>query len=163
MKKLLKISSVLAIVAGVVLVAGGVWGICFTYKNVTQENIVTPADASIPSAKVRGPFTLMSQADIIREHALEGAGGKTYAEMPRQIQKLDEAGSPVLDAEGNPVMTANEARNTWITATALITALHLGIVGYVFSGLVLLLGLISLWTGWVFCKLSRHMTPSALQ
>jgi len=163
MQKFLKTSGWLATIAGILMVVVGIWGICFTYKNVTQENIVTPADASIPSAKVRGPFTLMSQADIIREHALEGAVGKTYAEMPRQIQKLDEAGSPVLDAEGNPVMTANEARNTWITATALITALHLGIVGYVFSGLVLLLGLISLWTGWVFCKLSRHMTPSALQ
>ncbi len=106
---------------------------------------------------MRGPFTLKAQADIIRKHALEGAGGKTYAEMPRQIEKLDEAGKPMLDAEGKPIMVTNEARNTWVTATVLITALNLGIITYAFSALFILFGLISIWTGYIYCKLSRHL------
>lgn len=133
MKKLLKISSVLAIVAGIVLVVGGIWGICFTYKNIAQEKIVTPADASIPEKPVRGPLTLKAQADIIREHVLKMTGGKTYAEMPRE------------DAN----------RNLWITATTLTSALNLGILTYVFSGLIILFGCISVWTGFVFYALSR--------
>ena len=48
MKKMLKISSVLATVAGIVLAIGGIWGITFTYENIAQEKIVTPADAKIP-------------------------------------------------------------------------------------------------------------------
>jgi len=68
MKKLLVTSSVLAILAGIVLVAGGIWGIYFTYKNVANEKIVTPKDSAIPEKPVRGVLTLKAQADIIREH-----------------------------------------------------------------------------------------------
>ena len=156
MKKLLVTSSVLAILAGIVLVAGGIWGIYFTYKNVANEKIVTPQDSAIPEKPVRGVLTLKAQADIIREHTLRMTGGKTFSEMPRQISKLDDSGKPLLDAEGNPVMVANTARDIWITATTLITALHLGVLTYIFSGMVLLFGFISIWTGIVFYALSRE-------
>lgn len=155
MKKLLQISSMFAVIAGVIFVAGGAWGIMFTYENISREKITTPNDASIPNAVVAGPFTLRSQAEIIRHHMLTMSEGKTYAEMPRQVQKV-ENGKPMVDAQGKPVMVANEARNTWITATTLITALNLGIITYVFSGLVLVLGFISLWTGLVFWKLGKN-------
>lgn len=133
MKKLLTTSSVLAITVGIIMVAGGLWATYFTYKNVSQEQIVTPDDASIPNTPVRGPLTLKSQADIIRKHTLESTGGKTYAQMSRQ----------------------DENRSMWITATSLNTALHLGIVTYLFSGLIILFGLISIWTGFVFRALSK--------
>lgn len=156
MKKLLKISSVLAIGVGIVMVIGALWGISFTYKNIAQEKITTPADASIPEKPVRGPFTLKAQADIIRDHTLESTEGKTFAEMPRQIPKLDEKGKQVLGPDGKPAMTANTAREIWITATTLTTALNLGIISYVFSGLILLFGCISIWTGIVFYALSKR-------
>lgn len=156
MKKLLRVSGWLAVVAGVVLVAGGIWAICFTYTNVSQEKIVTPDDASIPGVPVAGPFTLKAQADIIREHTLKITGGKMYAEMPRQIPKLDQEGNPVVGADGKPVMVANTARDIWITATTLITALHLGIITYAFSGFIVLFGLVSIWTGATFFALSKR-------
>jgi hypothetical protein len=157
MRKLLKVSSVLATTAGVIMVAGGLWGISFTYNNVAREKITTPADASMPSASVRGPLTLKSQADVIREHTLKTTGGKMYAEMPRQIAKLDAEGKPVVDEKGVAVMMPNTARDMWITATALTTALNLGIVTYAFSGLIFLLGLISIWTGITFNALSKKV------
>jgi hypothetical protein len=133
MKNLLRVSSCLAVVVGVVLIIGGVWGICFTYQNVSQEKIVTPPDASIPNTAVGGPFTLKSQADIIRHHVLGMTGGKTYAEMSR----------------------TDTNRDLWVTATTLTTALNLGIITYVFSGLILLFGAISVWTGVIFYFLSK--------
>lgn len=155
MKKILKLSSVLAIMAGITMVCGGIWGIVFTYNNITRENITTPEDAAIPGVPVRGPLTLKAQADIIRTHTLKITEGKTYSEMPRQIQKIDQNQKPVINEEGKSVMVPNTAREIWVTATILTTALNLGIVTYMFSGLIFLIGLISLWTGVVLSLLSK--------
>ncbi len=155
MKNKLKLGGYLAIVAGLVLVTGGVWGISFTYKNVAQENIVTGEDASIPNTKVLGPLTLKSQADIIREHTLKITEGKTYAQMPRFIEKKDDKGNVVLDKEGKAVLIENTARNIWITATSLTTAINLAIMSYAFSALIILFGLVSLFTGYLFLELSK--------
>jgi len=129
----------------------------FTYRSIALENIVTPADASISEKPVRGPFTLMAQANVIRKHTLTMTEGKTFAEMPRQIAKLDENGQQVLDAQGKPVMVANTARDIWITATTLTTALNLGILTYVFSGLVILFGLTLILVGIISNILSRRV------
>jgi len=157
MKKLLRLSALLGFVAGIILIAGGVWAMCFTYKNITAENIVTPADSIVPNKPVAGPLTLRAQAEVIRKHTLASTGGKTYAEMPRQIEKVDANGRPVLDSSGKPVMVPNTARDIWITATTLITALNLGVLTYVFSALIILFGLISIWTGGVFFVMSRRV------
>ncbi len=156
MKKILNVSSIVAIIAGAILVIGGVWGIFFTYKNIAQEKITTPQDASISQRRVLGPFTLKAQADIIRKHTLESTQNKTFAEMPRQIQKTDDQGSLIFDSEGKPVMVPNTSRDIWITATTLTTALNLGILTYVFSALIILLGFISIWTGIVFRFLANR-------
>lgn len=156
MKKLLKGSSVLAIFAGIVMFIGGVWGITFTYQNISREKIVTPADSASPNIPVVGPMSLKVQADIIREHTLKTTGGKVYAEMPRQIAKLDSKGKEMTGDDGKVIMIPNTARDMWITATTLTTALNLGILTYVFSALIILFGLISFWTGIVFGALSKR-------
>lgn len=157
MRLLLKLSGLFAVVAGTILILGGIWGISFTYHNISREKIVTPDDASIPNAPVRDPFTLKAQADIIRTHALKITGGKTYSEMPRQIASVDEAGKPILDEEGKPAMVPNTARDTWVTVTTLTTALNLGILTYAFSAFTVLMGVISVWTGIVFFVLSTNL------
>jgi hypothetical protein len=70
-------------------------------------------------------------AQIMHEHALEGADGLTYAQMGRFISADDpenaagtsDEAAALKDAEGNPV--SNAARNTWVTATSLSTALNM--------------------------------------
>lgn len=156
MKNKLKISGMFAMLVGVILVIGGIWAISFTYTNVSRENITTGADASIPNAKVIGPLTLKSQADIIRYHTLKTTNGKTYAEMPRQIPKLDGEGKEVIGEDGKVVMVDNAGRNIWITATSLTTALNLAIMSYAFSLFVILFGLVSIWTGCIFRELSKR-------
>ena len=155
MKGFLKISSVLVVLVGVVVVVAGVWGAVFTYQNVAREKIVTPEDASIPNAAVRDPLTLKAQADVIRKHALKSTKDKTYAEMPQQVAKVDATGSAVLDKDGKPVMVPNAARNIWVTATTLTTSLNLGIMAYMLSGFAILFGLVLIWSGIVAGALSK--------
>ena len=67
----------------------------------------------------------------MHEHALESSGGLPYAQMGRFVSADDPenpAGTSdeavaLKDEEGNPV--SNGARNTWVTATALSTALNM--------------------------------------
>jgi hypothetical protein len=69
-------------------------------------------------------------AKIMRMHALEASGELTYAQMGRfqsASKPSDPAGTndeaaAAKDANGQPV--ANGARNTWVTETALSTALN---------------------------------------
>lgn len=155
MKNIYKIVSVVCISIGLLFVVLGVWGSLFIRTNVAREHITTPEDASLPNMPVRGPRTLKSQSDVIRFHTLKITGGKTYSEMPRQIPKVDAEGNVVLDTQGNPVMVANSARDIWITATALTTALHLGIFAYVVSFLIIFIGFVLGGAGMLFYLLSK--------
>jgi len=156
MQQLLKASAILSAGFGIILVCAGSWGIVFTCQNVAAEKMVTPDDASIAGAPVRGPLTLKAQADVIRTHMLGTSGGKSFAEMPRQVPRLDEHGQPVLGSDGKPVMQANAARDMWITVTTLRTALHLGILTYAFSGLAVARGLLLTVNGMAFGALSKR-------
>ncbi len=69
-------------------------------------------------------------SQYLRIHALESSGGLTYAEMGRFVAEDDpenpagtnDEEAALVDEEGNPV--TNARRNTWVTATALSTALN---------------------------------------
>lgn len=67
-------------------------------------------------------------AQYMRIHALESSNGLTYAEMGRFATAdgnpagTSDTAKALKDAQGNPV--ANSARNTWVTETALSTALN---------------------------------------
>ena len=93
-------------------------------------------DVSAPSCDVADqPIENGSDArcfsEYMRIHALESSGGLTYAEMGRFVAADDpenpagtsDEAAAQTDEEGNPV--PNAARNTWVTETALSTALNL--------------------------------------
>ena len=69
-------------------------------------------------------------AQYMRIHALESSGGNTYAQMGRFVSAEDpsdpkgtsDEAAAALDEEGEPI--SNAARNTWVTETALSTALN---------------------------------------
>lgn len=152
----LLLAGILAVVVGFGSFAGGIFGAWYTWDQAVAQDVVTPDDAVIPETPVRGPFTMWAQADIITKHQLENTEGLYYAQMPRQVAQLDENGQPVLDENGEQVMIPNEARASWITATALTTALSLGVVSYALSAFAIAVGLTLIGAGYVFLHIRKR-------
>ena len=84
--------------------------------------------------------TARLQRRVILGHTLASTEGKRFAEMPRTVPKLDDAGNPVLDENGQAVMVPNTARDLWITSTTLQTALMQGYLALKIADLVMGLG-----------------------
>ena len=142
-----KLSELGGIAAGVVLVAFGIGAIYMgvdgrqtVRDNLKAEQITfgaadDPAVAKYASEYAEEQVTTGAQArafaQVIHEHALEGAGGLTYSQMGRFLAADDpenaagtsDEAAALKDEGGNPV--PNRARDTWVTATALTTALNM--------------------------------------
>lgn len=153
---LLLTAAIVALVVGFGAIAGGIFGFWYTWDQAVTQDITTPDDAVIPEAPVRGPFTMWAQSDIITHHQLDSTEGLYYSQMPRQIEQVDEAGNVVLDENGEPVMVTNDARMSWINATALTTALGLGILAYALSAVAIALGAAMVLFGFVFLHIRRR-------
>ena len=102
-------------------------------------------DVTIPSCDVaEEEITTGSEArcfaEYMRIHALRSSDGLTYAQMGRFVSEADPAdpagtndeAAAAKDEDGKPI--ANAARNTWVTETALSTALN---VSYMASQIAL--------------------------
>ena len=167
MRRMLEIGGFVAggalIVFGVVAIAMGVDGRSTVRDSIAQENIVfgaadDPAVAKHASQWAGEQVETGEQARafalIIHEHALEASGGLTYSEMGRFVAADDQTAlagtsdpeAALKDEQGNPV--PNAARETWVTATALSTALNtsymaerLAIFGIVVGVALLLTGI----------------------
>ncbi|HET9261021.1 MAG TPA: hypothetical protein VFP42_12930 [Acidimicrobiia bacterium] len=152
----LAIAGVLAFVVGFGSLAGGIFGIWYTYDHAVAQDVTTPEDAAIPETPVRGPFTMWAQSDIITQHQLENTEGLYYSQMERMVPLLDEAGQPVLDENGEVTMVPNEARASWVPATTLTTALGLGIVSYALSGFAVAIGVTLIVIGYTFFHIRKR-------
>lgn len=169
------IASVILIVAGAASIGAGALGIMQVRDQLAAEKIVGSPDMTpsairagaeeagldvstldIPDEAVAGKTIdtgaeAQAFAGYLRIHALEATDGQVYAEMGRF---LDEQGNPTNDEAaaatdpetGAPV--ANQARNLWVTATALSTALNtaffaerVGLFSIAIGGALLLVGI----------------------
>ncbi|HEX6298897.1 MAG TPA: hypothetical protein VF148_00325 [Acidimicrobiia bacterium] len=148
-------AGILAFAVGFGSTAGGIFGAWYTWDQAVAQDVVTPDDAAIPETPVRGPFTMWAQADIITQHQLEGTEGLYYAQMDREVPAVDENGEAVLDENGEAVMVPNEARASWINATALTTALSLGVISYALAAFAIVVGLTLIVVGYVFLHIRR--------
>lgn len=137
---------------GIVAILMGVDGRSTVHDSLAAEKIVGGDDMSpaliqegiaeagltvpvvIPDRDIVGePITTGSEArsfaQYLRIHALESSGGLTYAEMGRFATAdgspagTSDPAAALKDESGEPV--PNTARNTWVTATALSTALNM--------------------------------------
>ena len=92
-------------------------------------------------------------AKYMRIHALESSGGLTYAQMGRFIAAKDPTNpagtnddtAAAKDESGNPI--ANAARNTWVTETALTTALNVSYMAEQLALFGLVVGIALLLSG----------------
>jgi len=117
------------VLGGLVAAGAGIYIRSFVGQQLADQNITTPADASIPNTPVTNIATALSMANIIQQHAANYGGGLSYAEMGRfAVPDGDPAGTSnpdeaALDDAGNPL--PNQARETQLTAAGLVTSLSL--------------------------------------
>src|SRR5665647_2563846 len=84
--KPVKFIALFTVIAGfIMIIAGGTtWALVQTQLKAEHITVaaVTPENPGRLAGKdIAGPFTAYAQANAINEHALEGAGGKTYAQI----------------------------------------------------------------------------------
>lgn len=142
-------AGVILIVFGVVSIVVGVDGRSEVRDRIAEEQIegtddMTPdatraavkeaglTDIDIPDCSVAGEqVDTGSEAkcfgSYMRVHALEGTGGQVYSQLPRAVDK--ETGEPIPDDEAAAALEdgtaiSNPQRDTWVTETALSTALN---------------------------------------
>jgi hypothetical protein len=156
------VAGAVLIVFGAVAIYMGVNGFTTVRDSIEQENIVfgsadDPAVAEHAEQwagqQVKTGDQARAFALIMRDHALEGSGGLTYAQMGRFVAADDpenpagtsDEEAALTDESGNPV--SNSARNTWITATSLSTALNVSYMAEQLAIFGLVVGVALLLTG----------------
>jgi hypothetical protein len=186
-RRILEIGGLLAgivlIVFGAVAIYMGVDGRDTVRDSVAQEQIYfgeaeDPAVAKHAEQWAGEQVTNGDQARafaaVMREHTLEGSGGLTYAQMGRfqlasnpedpagtndaELAAKDEAGAPIPNAE----------RQTWVTETALTTALNMSYMAEQLAifGIVVGVALLLAGVGFVILALvvlGRHEPRGAAQ
>jgi hypothetical protein len=126
MTKLPKIVAIINIAAGVLMIVLGVATYYVVQRELADENIVVSDDAdNFAGEPVEGPLTAYSEAMVIKEHALDIGGGKTYAELPQD----------------------DPARDTVMTASFLRASLFTSVVAFGVAALVAGLGLLFILLG----------------
>jgi hypothetical protein len=147
--------------AGAVVI--GALGFIEVRDTIAQEKIEATPDAEElgvnlePGEPIDTGAEAKEFARIIRTHALEATGGRAYAEMGRYLtetgEETDDESEAAVDEEGRPV--PNGLRDTWVTATALTTALNTAFMAERIALFAIVMGAALLLTGIGFLVLTR--------
>ena len=132
-------------------------------KAVDEAGIANTPNLDIPTKSVVGqPINTGDKArtfaQYMRIHALEASGGLTYSQMGRfatpdgKPAGTNDPAKAATDANGAPV--ANSARNTWVTETALTTALNMSYMAEQLALFGLVVGIALLLSGIGFIVLA---------
>jgi hypothetical protein len=160
------IASVILITFGIGSIVVGFDGRSTVRDDLAQEKIVGTPDSTIPGKLVDTGSRAHAFASVMRKHALEATNGRTYAEMGRFLDKNGkETNNEKLAAKdpktGQPV--ENQARNIWVTETALSTALNVAYFAERVSVFAIVMGFALLLTGVGFLVLTLSLLrPVAL-
>ncbi|HET7762314.1 MAG TPA: aromatic ring-opening dioxygenase LigA [Phycicoccus sp.] len=120
-------AAVITIVAGVVFIVAGVLTYITVSNTLADQKITVAEDADrFAGQLVDQPWEAYAQADVIAKHASEIAGGKTYAELPRD----------------------DPNRNTVMTASFLQASLFTSVVAFGVAVMAVGLGIVLIVVGW---------------
>lgn len=155
--------------AGIVLIAFGIGALYMGIdgRSVVRDSIeqeqITFGDASDPAVAKHAPQWAGQQvtngdqarafAKVMREHTLEATGGLTYSQMgrfqlsanPSDPKGTSDTAAAAKDSNGQPV--ANNARDIWVTETALTSALNMSYMAEQLSVFGIVVGVALLLTG----------------
>ena len=164
-----KLIGLFIIIAGAFMViAGGVtWNLVTT--QLTAEDItvaaVTPENPGrLADKTVAGPFTAYAQANAINHHALDGAKGRTYAQIGDDAKvikaKLAAGGMSEADIKTNTDVVANAAaRTSTMNGSFLRASLFTSVISFGVAALVMGLGVLFALLGFVLVKIAP-VTPA---
>jgi hypothetical protein len=140
----------------------GALGFFEVRDTIARENITATPDAEElgvdlePGEEIDTGAEAKEFAEIIRTHALEATGGRTYAEMGRYLtpegEETNDEAEAAVDENGNPVQ--NATRNLWVTATSLTTALNTAYLAERVALFSVVMGIALLLTGIGFLVLT---------
>ena len=123
----------LVIAAGVLLIIAGLATWITVRGQLVAENIAIPDDASMFQGQVvNGPIDAFVEAEIINKHALDGSGGKTYAELDRE----DPARASVMNA-------------SFLRTSRFSSVIAFGVAAFAGG-----MGILQILIGWALVKLS---------
>ena len=163
-KPSVKLIGLFTIFAGVLMiVAGGLtWGMVTTQlkaENITVSAVTDKNPGSLAGKPVAGPFTAYAQANAINQHALEGANGRTYAEIGADARVLkDKLAADGLSKEEiakNPdVIALADTRDSTMNGSFLRASLFTSVISFGVAALVMGLGVLFLLLGFALIKIS---------
>ena len=155
-------ASGILILFGLGSIVVGTLGFSEVRDTIAQENITATDDAAElgvdlkPGEPIDTGAEAKEFAKIIRTHALEATGGRTYAEMGRYLtasgEETNDEAEAATDEQGNPVQ--NGLRNLWVTATSLTTALNTAFLAERIALFSIVMGAALLLTGIGFLVLT---------
>ena len=161
------LASVVLIAFGIGAVYMGVDGRDQVRSDLAREQIVGTPDSTIPNQLVDTGSEAQAFAAVMRKHTLAATDGKTYAQMPRFLDENgngtdDEAAAAKDPKTGAPV--ENQARNIWVTSTALSTALNTAYFAESVATFAIVMGVALLLSGIGFLILTLRVlrTPAAV-
>lgn len=176
------VAAVVMIAFGVGAILAGVTGQSEVRDKLSQEKIVGSPDMkpggiegavaeSAPDCDVAGKAIDTGSeaqcfAGYMRVHALASTGGKTYAEMGSFLDEngndtSDEAKAAKDPESGRPV--ENQARNLWVTETALSTALNTSFFAERVAMFSIIVGIALLLIGIGLIVLTRYALAPRLE
>ena len=167
-----KFIGLLIIIAGIIMVvAGGVtWGLVSSQlkaESITVAAVTPQNPGSLAGKPVAGPFTAYAQATAINHHALDGAGGRTYAQLGDDAKalkaKLAKDGLSKEEIAKNPdVLALAATRDSTMNGSFLRASLFTSVVAFGVAALVIGLGVLFALLGFALRALSTvSVTTSA--
>jgi hypothetical protein len=167
-----KLIGVLIIIASALMVVAGgaTWTLVSSQlkaENITVSAVTDEDPGSLAGKPVAGPFTAYAQANAINHHALEGAGGRTYAQIGDDAKvlkaKLAKDGLSKDEVAKNPDVIALAAtRTSTMNGSFLRASLFTSVLAYGVSALVIGLGVILALIGFALTRGSTvSVTTSA--
>ena len=135
-------------------------------KEAGLQNVSAPT-CDVAEQPIQNGSDARCFAQYMRIHALESSGGLTYAQMGRFLAASDATNpagtsdetAALKDDGGKPV--ANAARNTWVTETALSTALNVSYMAEQIALFGIIVGIALLLSGIGFIILALSVLGAA--
>jgi hypothetical protein len=153
------------IIAGVlmILAGGATWFMVTTQLKAEHITVaaVTPANpGSLAGKPVADPLTAYAQAEAINHHSLDGANGRTYAQLGNDAKalqaKLAAGGLSKEEIAKNPDVVALAAtRDLTMNGSFLRASLFTSVVAFGVAALVIGLGVLFMLLGVALKKVSR--------